>query len=503
MTTTLLRDAAVFDAERARAGTAVEPTDVAVVDGTIAAVGAGAARAAGIVDGRTPDGEPVEVVDLAGRVVIPGLVNAHLHSNQTLEAGLCDELPLDAYLVLASYGGAGARLSPRDLHVSVLVGALDMLTTGCTSVIDCARTDHEWFDQGMDEVCRAYEAVGLRAGVAAQYSDLDYMSSIPGWLVGHGPPGQVSRHRPDEVLRPARDFIERWRDRSPLVRPMLAPSSLPRCSIELFEASVALSNDLGAPIQTHLLSGKGQVEVGHQRYSGSTVAFLDRIGALTPGSSYAHSIWLDDAEIELMGASGAVAVHNPSSNLKLGAGLAPVPELLAAGVPVALGTDGGSSSDNLNMFEMVKLAAVVQRVRGPLAPGPRAADALAMAWEAGGALMDVPTGRIAPGHAADLVVLDPLRFSPGPAAQIANQLVFAELGRSVQSVYVAGRLVVDHGTVVGIDEAAIRAEAREIRDRLWAGLPDRLRRFEEALPGLVELEQAVDAMRLDFDRYVA
>lgn len=497
MTTLVLRNAAIFDAEHARTDQPVEPTDVLIVDGTIMALGPDAL--AGVVPGT--DG--IEVLDLGGRVVIPGLVNAHLHSNQTLEAGLCDELPLDAYLVLASYGGAGARLSPRDLYVSVLVGALDMLTTGTTSAIDCARSDHEWFDDGMDAVFDAYDLAGMRVGIAAQYSDLDYMSSIPNWLVGKGTPSQLARHTPEEVLAPTRALVERHRGRSSLLRPMLAPSSLPRCSVDLFEASVEMAAQMDAPLQTHLLSGRGQVEMGRQRYDGSTVGFLDRIGALTPQSSFAHSIWLDDEEIEIMGARGTVAVHNPSSNLKLGAGLAPVPQLMAAGVTVALGSDGASSSDSLNMFETMKLAALVQRVHGPLAPSPRAADVLAMCWEGGGSLMGTPTGRIAPGFVADLVVLDPLRFSPGPAAQIANQLVFAELGRSVQTVFVGGRRVVEDGQVLGVDEAAIRAEGREIRQRLWAGLPERLRRFEEMRPALMELERAVESLPLPFDRYAA
>jgi cytosine/adenosine deaminase-related metal-dependent hydrolase len=492
--TALFRNAAVFDPPRARAGADISPTDVAVRDGEIVSVGADADRSVPA---------DAERIDLGGRVVIPGLINAHLHSNQTLEAGLCDDLPLDAYLVLASYGGAGARLSPEDMRVAVLLGAIDMLTTGCTSAIDCARSDAEWFDDGMDAICQAYADSGLRVGVAAQYADLDYMSSIPLWLINGERPSAKSARAASDVVGPAEAFISRWQGRAPLVTPMLGPSSLPRCSIELFEASVDVSKRTGAALQTHLLSASGQVEVARQRYAGSTVAFLERIGALDSGYSFAHSIWLDDAEIKLMSEHQAVVVHNPASNLKLAAGLAPIPQLLAAGVPVALGSDGASSNDSLNMFETIKLAALIQRVRGPLAGSPKSLEVLEMCWEAGRTAMGVPVGRIEPGYRADLVVLDRNRFAPGPSAQIANQLVFAELGQSVQDVYIEGRCVVKDRGVVGLDEAAIRGQAMEIRERLWAGLPQRLAVFEERLPFLQELERALDGIELDFARYAS
>jgi 5-methylthioadenosine/S-adenosylhomocysteine deaminase len=487
----ILTDAAVFDAAMARAGLAAEPTDVVVDDGVITSVGPTSPA----------ERDGAEVLALGGRVVIPGLVNAHLHSNQTLEAGLCDDLPLDAYLVLGSYGGAGARFTPRELYVGAAVGAIDMLRTGTTSAVDCARADAEWFDEGMDAVCQAYLDTGMRVGVAAQYSDLDYFSSIPLRMIGRSSP-TPARRAAEDVLAPSEGFLQRWGGRSPLLQPLLGPSSLPRCSIELFEASVEMAKRHGVGLQTHLLSAKGQLDIASDRYGGSTIAFLDRIGALGPSSSFAHGIWLDDREIGAIAESGSVIVHNPASNLKLLAGVAPIPELLAAGAVVALGTDGGSSNDSLNMFETAKIAGLLPRVRGPLHAHPSAVDVLSMCWDAGALALQAKVGRIAPGHRADLVVLDPLRVSPAPAAQLANQLVFAELGQSVETVLVDGEIVLRDRVMVGVDEAALRAEAREIVTRLWAGMPERLARFAELKPMLDELEQAVGGAALGVERYV-
>jgi 5-methylthioadenosine/S-adenosylhomocysteine deaminase len=490
MTTTVLRAAIPFDLEVLRTGVAPGRADIVVVDGVITRV-----APTGTAD--LPAG--AVVLDVRDQVVIPGLVNAHTHSNQTLEAGLCDQLPLDAWMVVASYGGAGAALSPRELYVSSALGAIQMLRSGCTAVLDCARAPHEVFTDGMDAIMQAYLDTGLRATVAAQFTDIDYFSSIPLWLIDEVAPA-ASRLPVDEVLGPARAFVERWRGRSSRVRPCLGPSSLPRCSMELFGASVDLARQLDCGLQTHLLSARSQVAYGDKNYLGSTVSFLEDIGALEPWASFAHAIWLSDEEVERFAAHDAVAVHNPVSNLKLGAGVAPVPGLLHAGARVAIGADGASSNDTQNMFETLKMSAIVHRVTSPQDRWPRAADALGMCWSGGADALRQPLGRIAPGCAGDLVVLERDAYGSAPPQQIANQLVYAELGGHVDTVLVAGEVLLRNKTVTSVDEVALRAEARQIIDRLWSGLPARLARFEELSPMLHRLETAVGAMPLKFAR---
>ena len=163
----LVRGGHVFDLELP-----FEIADVLVEDGAIAQVGRGL------------DAAGARVVDATGMIVMPGLINAHTHSNQSIEKGLCDALPLDAWMVVASYGGAGATLRPEDLYLSTMVGALEMLSTGTTAVLDCPRCDQRWFDEGMDQIMFAYRDVGMRANVAAQYSDLEFFDSLPLSLIG-------------------------------------------------------------------------------------------------------------------------------------------------------------------------------------------------------------------------------------------------------------------------------------------------------------------------------
>lgn len=480
---TLIRGGHVFDTERP-----FEVADLLIQDGEIARVGPGI------------EASGAEVIDASGRIVIPGLINAHTHSNQSIEKGLCDALPLDAWMVVASYGGAGATLGPEDLYLSTMVGALEMLETGTTSVLDCPRCDQRWFDEGMDRIMSAYEDVGMRASVAAQYSDLDFFGSLPLGIIGEERPDKRTAAVP-ELLGRIEPYLERWTGRHPRLRPMLGPSSLPRCSVELFEASIALAERRGVPLHTHLLSAKSQVPVARERYGGSTVEFLRRIGGLEEWTSFAHAIWLDDREIETLAASGTTVVHNPVSNLKLGAGIAPVPALLAAGVGVGLGTDGASSNDSQNMFETLKTAAIVQRPAVTRERWPTAMQTLRMCWEGGARALQQRVGRLAPGYRADVVLLRTGELRIAPKDQVANQLVYAELGRSVETVLVEGRVLVREGRVVSVDAARIRADAQRLVDGIWGSLAEREKRFAEVAPLLERLEREVRSLPVGFSRF--
>lgn len=243
-------------------------------------------------------------------------------------------------------------------------------------------------------------------------------------------------------------------------------------------------------MQTHLLSAKSQVDIASERFGGSTVEFLGKMGALEDWASYAHSIWLNQREIEMFAETDAVAIHNPASNLKLGAGVAPIPAMLRAGANVALGSDGASSSDTQNMFETLKLSTTLHRVQGPPATWPTAMDGLGMLWTGGAAAVGADIGRLEVGALADLTVLDIDRLWPAPAEQMRYQLAYSELGAAVKSVYVDGAPVMVDRAITTIDESAILAEAREIAERVWTTLPARLAKFEELRPMLEQIEAA-------------
>jgi len=481
-TATLVRGGHLFDLDRP-----FETGDILIEDGAIVGVD------------RQLEARAARVIDATGMIVMPGLINAHTHSNQSIEKGLCDALPLDAWMVVASYGGAGASLGPRDLYLSTMVGALEMISTGTTAVLDCPRCDQRWFDDGMDQIMFAYRDVGMRANVAAQYSDLEFLDSLPMALIGE------ERERPrtasvSELVARIEPYLARWKGRHPRLVPMLGPSSLPRCSVELFEASLDLARRRGVGLHTHLLSAKSQVPLARARYGGSTVEFLKRLGGVQAWTSFAHAIWLDDDEIALLGSLRATVVHNPVSNLKLGAGIAPVPALLRAGVRVALGTDGASSNDSQNMFETMKAAAIIQRPLVPQEQWPTALDTLRMCWEGGAQALGQPLGKLAPGYRADLVLLRPGELRLAPKEQVANQLVYAELGRSVDTVMVEGEVIMSDARVRSVDPVALLADAQRLIDGMWNSLPARAARFSELRPTLERLEREVRALSIGFRR---
>jgi 5-methylthioadenosine/S-adenosylhomocysteine deaminase len=351
----------------------------------------------------------------------------------------------------------------------------------------------------MDQIMFAYRDIGMRANVAAQYSDLDFLDSLPMALIGEDRPRARTGTVPEIVAR-VEPYLERWRERHPRLRPMLGPSSLPRCSTELFAASLEVARRHEVALHTHLLSAKSQVPLARSRYGGSTVDFLRRMGGVQPWTSFAHAIWLDDEEISLLGSLGATVVHNPVSNLKLGAGIAPVPAMLRAGVAVALGTDGASSNDGQNMFETLKAAAILQRPSVPQDQWPTALETLRMCWDGGSRALGQRLGRIAPEFRADLVLLRPGELRLAPKEQMANQLVYAELGRSVDTVLVDGEVVMAGSRIVSVDADALRVEAQRLIDGIWSSLPAREARFAEIGPTLARLEREVRSLELGFSR---
>ena len=235
-------------------------------------------------------------------------------------------------------------------------------------------------------------------------------------------------------------------------------------------------------------------------FGGSTVEYLRSLDGLQDWISFAHGIWLSDEDIALLAESAACVVHNPVSNQKLGAGIAPVPALLQAGVPVALGSDGASSNDSQNMFETIKSSAILHRIANRPDAWPSAEDALAMCWVGGSTVMGQAVGKIAPGFKADLTIMNTDSFFLGPKEQLINQLVYSELGMSVDTVIVDGRVVLSGGRIRTIDTDAILAEGQELANRIWENLPERMTRFTETQPILRQLEERVGAMELRFAR---
>ena len=458
----------------------LEDCDIEIRDGAIGRVAApGEGRAAMVVEGRD-------------RLVAPGLVNAHTHSPLNLLRGTADGMDHVGFMWSnqADTAGRGAE----EIAVSAALGALDMLRSGVTAAIDhypeqnCAADD-------VGPLARAYAGIGMRAAIALRVFDRAYDDIDPARV--DGVELSIDRDLGDNPLAPlpieeiaavCEEAADAWHGHGGLVSIMPGPSNPIRCSDEMLVRCHGIAAARGLGIHTHLLETRIQRTLARERYGRTMVAQLDALGILDRRWSLAHTVWVDGDDIDLLARRKAVVVHNPHSNSKIGAGIAPVARMLAEGVPVALGTDGASTNDTLSIHEAMSLALLLPRIAGvPRADWPGAAAAFDMATRGGAAafVSGPRLGAIEAGAAADLVLYDRDAPSLAPLNDPLQQLVFAERGRAVRGVLVAGKIVYRDGSFASADaEAAIRAakgmrESQTARNRA-------LHRFAEALEAAQE-----------------
>jgi cytosine/adenosine deaminase-related metal-dependent hydrolase len=276
-------------------------------------------------------------------------------------------------------------------------------------------------------------------------------------------PGTVS---PEEMLTIWPDYARRWRGR---VRFALSPSAPQRCTDTFLKKTWKLSEELDIPVIIHVLETKVQAVTGRLFYGKTIVEHMNSLGILTPRSTLIHTVWLTDDDIALIGDAGSSTVHNPLSNLKLGSGIAPLRKMFDAGINVGLGTDNNSANDAVNLFETMKMAALLQKVRGfDYDRWVGAREVIKMATRGGarcGGLHE-EIGYLSVGMKADMVVLDLNKLPYFPRNNLLHQLVFCENGECVDTVVVDGVPVVEGGTLTTINEQKILEEAMDCADRI-------------------------------------
>ena len=448
--------------------------DILVTDGRIAAIRAGGsitAPEARLVDGRR-------------RLLIPGLVNAHTHSPLNILKGTGDVLSHPAFMWRNQADTAGR--TPDEIRLSALFGCVEHLLNGTTAVID--HFPEQGFDiASVEAVVDAYRVSGMRAVIALRifdepYTDIEPAGGFPPECMVDNPlappPLAESLALVEEAIR---QFDGAANGR---IRICPAPSNPIRCSDTLLEAVRDIAKRYDTGIHMHLLETAIQAKIARQRYGNSMAQHLDELGLLSRRMSAAHTIWLDDDDIALMAARGAVPVHNPESNLKLGAGISPVARMLRAGVSVALGTDGAGTNDNLDMHDVMRLAVMLQRPGEPDRRNwPSARDGLSMATVNGGRALRVDgLGFLQAGAPADFTLHDLDTPSWTPVNDPLLQLVFAASGATVDTVIVGGAVVVDNRRITTFDAGAVAAAVQDLVPRLRArnqALQDWTLRLEE------------------------
>lgn len=378
--------------------------------------------------------------------VVPGTVNTHAHSFQALLRGFGDDLSFMGWRDRVLYPFS-ERLDRDGIRTGALFDFTEMVRHGVTTVVDFFYLHDRGNDNDLTVVEAAREA-GLRLVLARSMYD---------WS---GAPKRYLE-TPDEALRNGRALADALRsDRRAFVQP--APHSIHGASPEMIRAGAALAEELGTPFHIHVAEGRYERELSLERHGLSPVKFLDSLGVLNERTILVHCVWVDPSDLDLIAERGARIVHNPGANSFLGDGIAPYREMLARGIPVALGTDGGCTNSRQSVFEEMRMAALLAKAIDANGEALTAEDVLIAGTARGGEVLGLPVGRIAPDHAADLVVLDLQSLSLLPAATAPKQVVYAMQPEAIARVIVAGEVVAERGVPTGVDVAGLRARVAEV-----------------------------------------
>lgn len=364
-----------------------------------------------------------EVIDEKERVAIPGFVQTHVHLCQTLFRGLADDLPLLDWLRLKIFPFEAAH-NAWSMRASAMVGIAELVRSGTTTILDMGSIDHE------EEVVRALDETGLRAFVGKAMMDVNAIS--PGFK-------ESTRQSLDSTRKQA----EQWHNSSDgRIRYAMAPRFVLSCSDELLrDAYEMTSASPGMLFHTHAAENRNEMDAVRKRCKMDNVEFFESIGILHSNTCLAHCIWLNDREVDLLRDRHAKVLHCPASNLKLGSGVARIPDLIAKGISVSLGADGAPCNNTLDMFGEMRLAALIQK---PI-HGPQAMDAqrvFEMATLEGAVALGLvhEIGSIEAGKKADIAILDVDKiWNPYGSADIYSTIVYSGDPENVTTVYVDGR----------------------------------------------------------------
>ena len=421
--------------------------DIWVEDDRITAV----VPVGGQVRGVLPPGPvPERIIEAGAKVVIPGLVQTHVHLCQTLFRGMADDLELLDWLRRRIWPLEAAH-DPESVYDAARLGIGELLRGGTTTILDMETVRHT------ESAFRAIEETGIRA-IAGKV------------MMDHGddlPPGL--RESTADSLVESVDLFRRYNGAAGgRIGYAFSPRFAVSCSEPLLREVGELARQYGAMVHTHASENRSEADLVRSERGRSNVTYLGEVGLLGPRTVLAHCIWLEEEELRLLEETQTRVSHCPSSNLKLASGVAMIEEMLERGISVSIGADGAPCNNNLDGFLEMRLASLLQKVRrGPTAlPALRALELMTI--EGARALgLEREIGSLEPGKKADLAILDLQRLHVAPfGGKVASQLVYAAHAEDVVATMVDGRLLVEGGRLLALDQDEVIARARRSADRV-------------------------------------
>ena len=417
---------------------------IAITGGEIVAVGPAA-----------NDFQAAERIDCHGHVVMPGLVNAHTHAPMTLLRGLADDLRLDVWLLGYMMPVERAFVRPDFVGLGTTLACAEMIRSGTTCFADMY-----YFEEAVAEAAAHAGMRALCAQTVLKFPAPDAASF-------------------EDSLSRAREFITGWKGHR-LITPGVAPHAPYTCTEEILRSCAELASELDVPLHTHLAETALEVERSRREHGMPVVPWVKKHRLFDAHVLAAHCVHIDAGEMRTLRDARAGVAHSPTSNLKLGSGIAPVAQMIDLGVPVGIGTDGPASNNDLDMFEEMRLAALLAKGAGGNPTALPARTALAMATRLGARAMglDAVTGSIEPGKRADIIVVEidqthnAPRFARDPSS-VYSQLVYAAKATDVVDVMCDGQWLMRSRQLLTIDEPGVRAEAAAIARRIDTFLIER------------------------------
>jgi len=482
--------------------TEYERADILIRDGKIEQIGA---------DLPMPEGPDFRVIQAEGMLAMPGLVNAHIHSPGNLQKGTLESMPLEIFMLYEVPPLSEKPPSPRLNYVRTMLGNIEMLKLGVTSVNDDAFYVPAPTPEAIDALMQAHADSGLRVTASLDQPNMVEYEKYP--YLYELLPEEIRREmeaapRPSvqELLDLYQYLISKWHDtHGGRIRAAVSISAPQRVTTDYFGALSDLSHEMDLPFDMHILETKLQRVLGEVKYGKSLVKYVYDLGFLKEQVLVIHAIWVDEEDIALMARSGCTVAHNPGCNLRLGSGVMPFDRLREAGVPLCLGSDEAIAEDSANMWEMGKLAAKLQTISNPdYRRWPRAEEILWALTRGGARAMrnQDRVGVLAPGYEADLILLDLNTLAFTPLNDLKRQLVYCENGSSVVLSMVAGQVVMERGRVLTVDEEQIKAEARELMQEYSKELERASRAAERLRPYYHRMYMRAAKAELGFSRWV-
>ncbi|MCD4674117.1 MAG: amidohydrolase [Anaerolineaceae bacterium] len=424
-----------------------EPGGVAVKDSLIVAVGA--------EDDVIAAWDAPEVIDCDKRVLLPGLINAHTHVPMTLLRGLADDLRLDVWLMGYCMPVEREFVSPEFVRLGTRLGCAEMIRSGVTTFADMY-----YFE---DDIAKTTAEIGMRALLGE--SILMFPS-----------PDSDS---PFDALAYTRKFIENWKDH-PLITPVVSPHAAYTNTDETLQLAAALALEYDVPLHTHIAETAIEVENMRREKEMPVVPYVKKQGLLKPKAIAAHCVHIDEGEMYTLLHANTGVAHNPSSNLKLASGMAPISKMLEVGLNVGIGTDGTASNNDLDMFEEMRLAAFVGKISTNDPTSLPAETILLMATRMGAAALHIAdtTGSLEIGKRADMILVDINKVHNAPRFRrdsngIYAQIIYAAKSSDVIDVMIDGKWIMREQQLLTIDEEAVLNEAEVYAKKVDAFLAER------------------------------